>query len=88
METTITSHPTQSELLRQLNADIGGGYGLVRHGKTAAGCDQWLLAWEVVGQMTTADLITWVQVLITRHGEVSQDKCETTLWTLVRSAGA
>lgn len=56
METTITSHPTQRDLLRRLNADIGGGYWLIRHGKTAAGCDQWLMAWQAVSQMTTADI--------------------------------
>jgi predicted Zn-dependent protease len=35
---------------------MSGGYGLIRHGKTAAGCDQWLMAWEVVKQMTTVDI--------------------------------
>jgi tetratricopeptide (TPR) repeat protein len=47
---------TRSELQRQLNTYIGAGYRLIRHGQTAAGCDQWLLAWEVVKQLTTADI--------------------------------
>jgi hypothetical protein len=52
----MTQDSAKSELQRQLNTAIGAGYRLIRRGQTAAGCDQWLRAWEVVKQLTTADI--------------------------------
>ncbi len=52
----MTPDPARSELQRQLSSYISGGYRLIRHGQTTEGCDQWRLAWEVVKQLTTADI--------------------------------
>lgn len=52
----MTPDPTRSDLQHQLSSFISGGYRLIRHGRTAEGCDQWRLAWEVVKQLATADI--------------------------------
>ena len=60
-----------SELQRQLNTYMGTGYGLIRHGQTAAGCDQWLQAWQVVKQLTTPDIRSTEQ-FDQRHRRLSE----------------
>lgn len=56
---------------RQLNTYIGAGYRLIWHGQKAAGCDQWLLAWEIVKQLTTADIRS-TETLDRRHRRLSE----------------
>lgn len=48
----MTQTATPPELRRQINTAVSAGERLARSGQTAAACDQWLLAWAAVQQLT------------------------------------
>ncbi len=53
-----TSHDAEhvARLEKQLDQLMQKGYRLVRVGQTAAACDRWLEAWELIRRMTTPDV--------------------------------